>query len=140
MQFRRTISLLLLSVYLTSICGYAATILLCHCPHSRHYEVCHKSCCHSACAHVHSHGDGINADDRCNCKHDHSTEIDLYDIAKQIGTIVSPVVSDCILSTADDTGRILASVESRTFERRKIPLPHSPARGFHSLRAPPVSA
>lgn len=140
MQFRRTISLLLLSVYLTSICGYAATILLCHCPHSHHYEVCHKSCCHSACAHVHSHDDGIHADDRCNCKHDHSTEIALYDIAKHTETAVQPVASDCLLSPTGDSERIFASVASRTFERRKIPLPQSPARSRHSLRAPPVSA
>ena len=128
-----------MSVYLTSICGYAATILLCHCPHSHHYEICHKSCCCTACAHVHSHDNGINADDRCNCNHDHSTEIDLYDIAKQTAS-VSPVVSDCIISFADDTEQIFASVANRHFDRRKIPLPQPPARGFLSLRAPPVSA
>lgn len=140
MRFRRTISLLLLSVYLTSICGYAFTILLCHCPHSRHYEVCHSTCCHPTCSHTHSLGDGIKADDRCRCKHDHTTEIDLYDIAKQIAAVASPVVSDCIIQPADDADRLFASVAARHFARRKIPLPHSPARGIHSLRAPPVSA
>lgn len=117
MPFRKAISLFILSVYLTSICGYTATILLCHCPHSRHYEVCHKGCCCTACTHAQTFGDGIKADDRCKCKHSHSTEIDLYDIARQA-----------------------SSVASRRFERRKIPLPQSPARVLRSLRAPPVSA
>lgn len=138
MRFRRIISLLMLSVYLTSICGYAATVLLCHCPHAHHYEVCHKSCCCSACAHAHSHGYGIENDDRCNCKHSHSTEIDLYDIAKQAAS-VAPAVCDCIIPAADDTDRIVAEVAIKHFERRKIPLPQSPARGFRALRAPPVS-
>lgn len=140
MPFRKAISLFILSVYLTSICGYTATILLCHCPHSRHYEVCHKGCCCTACTHAQSFGDGIKADDRCKCKHSHSTEIDLYDIARQASSVAAPVVSDCILPASDDTERIFASVASRRFERRKIPLPQSPARVLRSLRAPPVSA
>ena len=140
MPFRKAISLFILSVYLTSICGYALTILLCHCPHSRHYETCHKNYCCISCYHAHASGDGIKAQDSCGCKHKHTTEIDLYDIARQIASVAAPVVSDCLLPAADDTARLFASVEIRLFERRKIPLPQSPARVIRSLRAPPVSA
>lgn len=138
MKLRRAISFLMLSVYLASVCGYALTILTCHCPHSGHH---HDHGCKCVCTEcVHSHSDGINADDRCNCKHKHTTEISLYDIAKHTGKIIAPLVSDCTATIIDDSDRVFASVENILTEQRKIPLPVSPALIACGLRAPPVLA
>lgn len=138
MRLRRLISFLMLSVYLTSVCGYALTIILCHCPHSQHYKAHHCTCVE--CAHSHVDGDGIKADNRCDCKHKHTTEISLYDIAKHTGEVVKPLVSDCIMTIIDSSERVFASVENTLTEQRKIPLPTSPATLACGLRAPPVSA
>ena len=138
MKLRKVISMLMLSVYLTSVCGYALTIILCHCPHSQHYKEHHCVC--AQCGHTHIDGDGIKADDRCDCKHNHTTEISLYDIAKHTSVVVTPVVSDCIVKTIDERDRLFASVERQLTEQRKVPLPSSPFSPLHALRAPPVLA
>ena len=138
MKLRRAISFLMLSVYLASVCGYAFTILMCHCPHSGHR---HNHECKCACVEcVHSHDDGISADEGCNCKHKHTTEISLYDIAKHTGDVVKPLVSDCIMTIIDSSERVFASVDNILTEQRKIPLPVSPVPLARGLRAPPVLA
>lgn len=138
MKLRKVIAMLMLSVYLTSICGYALTIILCHCPNSQHYKEHHCTCVQ--CGHTHIDGDGIKSDDRCDCKHNHTTEISLYDIAKHTSVVVTPAVSDCIVKTTDECDRLFVSVERLLTEQRKVPLPDEPLTILHALRAPPVLA
>lgn len=129
---------MMLSIYLISICGYALTIILCHCPHSRHYKEHHCIC--AECVHVQTHDDGIKADDACKCKHKHTTEIALYDTTKQSDRIVAPVVVDCIANIIEDNDRYCNDIGTLLTEQRKIPLPTPPDIALRASRAPPVSA
>ena len=93
MKLRRLISLIMLSVYLTSICGYAISIILCHCPHAKHYLTEHVGVHCGHCSIHHSQCDGMSQFEMpCMCKHKHTTEISLYDISKKIQSATAPAV------------------------------------------------
>ncbi|MGN0091487.1 MAG: hypothetical protein ACI35M_00255 [Alistipes sp.] len=138
MKLRKVIALLMLSIYSVSICGYALTIILCHCPHSRHYKEHHCIC--AECAHAQTYTDGIKADDACKCKHKHTTEIALYDTAKQSAKVVAPVAVDCIAGIVADTDRYCAEAGTRLTEQHTTPLPTPPDIARRASRAPPVRA
>lgn len=131
-------SIVLLSVYLISICGYSATILSCHCHGLQAVEtrcMCHH--CHTGYT-----GEGIAASDMCHCLHSHSTNIALYDISKKVQHIV---VLPCTTPYAEpDAARLTADIlhafGRRTQCVRSVQLPPAPWLGTAALRAPPVVA
>lgn len=142
MKLRRMISLVMLSVYLTSICGYGMSVILCHCPHAKHYLTEHVGVHCSHCSDRHAHCDGIAQFEMpCMCKHKHTTEVSLYDISKKIQSAAAPAVlfqhPDLVAGTdvpePEESG-------FRRFAQRNTPLPSSPHALCSALRAPPVSA
>lgn len=141
MKLKRIISSLLLAVYATSVLGYAATIIFCHCSRSDHFRERHhiaSTCCH--CCHHHSTAEGVRAEHSCDCHHDHTTEIDLYDKTRLADKLAKPLICYALAATitAHDTDRTGGS-ESSYFQL-KIPLPQQPLSTSTALRAPPVKA
>ncbi|MBQ7856631.1 MAG: hypothetical protein IJ348_05900 [Alistipes sp.] len=140
MKLRSYIASVLLTVYLVSVCGYALTVILCHCERSGHYTTHHKECC--ACHH-HAHHEaceGIHADNTCNCLHKHTTEIELYDVAKEANPTLAPLSCDILLPDLESAEESRAECFGEQFLQRKIPLPQSIVGHVAALRAPPVSA
>lgn len=142
MKLRRLISLIMLSVYLTSICGYAISIILCHCPHAKHYLTEHVGVHCGHCSIHHSQCDGMSQFEMpCMCKHKHTTEISLYDISKKIQSATAPAVlcQHPDLVAGIDVPEPEES-DFRRFVRRNTPLTSSPHAECSALRAPPVLA
>lgn len=142
MNLRRIIASLLLAVYATSVLGYAATIILCHCPQSEHFRSHHHSahvnasCCH----HHHSTASGIHAQNGCNCAHKHTTEIDLYDKTRIADALVKPLVCNALAEMLSPLDTSLPSNGENAYFQLKIPLPEQPLSALAALRAPPVKA
>ncbi|MBO5772052.1 MAG: hypothetical protein J6R09_05395 [Alistipes sp.] len=142
MKLRQIISLLLLAVYLTAGWGYALSVTLCHCSHSDHFQEFHASshhCC-SACASAHRsihEGDSI-VDATCGCHHNHSNEIDLYDISRNIAAVTAPTEQPAMIATIDKSEIEFDNVILRLGVQLKIPLPDDPAKATSALRAPPA--
>lgn len=142
MKLRRVISIVMLSVYLTSICGYAASVILCHCPHAKHFLTEHAGVHCGHCSECHAACDGTAGFEMpCMCKHKHTTEISLYDIAKKVQSATAPAVlcqhPDLVAGT--EVPEPAGSGFGR-FARQNTPLPSSPHVQCSALRAPPVSA
>lgn len=133
MKLRRLTAILMLAVYLFSICGYAVVILACHCPSSRHYH--EKHICQHGCMH-HAEQDGINAP-TCGCHHKHTTDVELYDKAKRAQQFVAPIVCES-LETEPTTDIFVTEI--RLDCQRKVPIQSSPRSTCRALRAPPVFA
>lgn len=136
MRGKRFISQLLLVIYLMASCGGMLSVILCHCTHSTHIQTHHCYCNHCC-----SKGEGIKLPNGCNCYHDHSTEIDLYDYEKTLSTTLTPAIC-ALLPALQDV--IDFSTEqnpvSRHLDRRKTPLLISEFVSLKGLRAPPVIA
>lgn len=143
MKLRSVISSLLLAVYATSVLGYALTIILCHCSRSEHFRTHHCSGEHTvACCHHHAPlaGDGIRTNHACDCHHDHTTEIDLYDTTRIANTLAEPLVCYALPAMIADQTISPVGVRVATLTKRKIPLPEEPTSTSAALRAPPVIA
>lgn len=141
MRLRRIIALFILAVYTTCIAGYSYTILTCQCHHSSEH-VCHeKGCCHSSpvCHQSDTSTAGLISENRCHCKHSHSTEIELYDIQKKQDNI-HPLVSDCEPAHQTCCNDLLkqAKIPFDSHQTWGIPLPGAPLPW--ALRAPPALA
>lgn len=140
MKLKRVISSLLLAVYATSVLGYAATIIFCHCSRSDHFRERHHivaTCCH---CHHHSCADGIHAERGCDCRHDHTTEIDLYDKTRLADKLTKPLVCYALAATITVLDADEALRGESSYFQLKIPLPQQPLSASTALRAPPVKA
>ena len=140
MRIRSYIASLLLTIYLVSVGGYALSVIYCHCPQSEHYKSHTKVCC--SCSHSHQHGcDGIRAERRCDCNHKHTTEVELYDVAKVVNPLINSLICEMIPSDTTLSECYAAECFGHSFfVRLKIPLPQSAVASSAALRAPPVLA
>lgn len=138
MKLSRVIAALLFGIYVMSSCGAMLSVILCHCERSAHYAA-HHCCdhCHSCSAEA---GEGIKAQTGCDCHHDHSTEIDLYNHEETFLPTLAPAVC-AILPTLLQVEPVLTTGQTiKHLDRRKIPLPQSDFVSTKALRAPPVIA
>lgn len=135
MRVKRSISLLLLAIYLMSSVGGMLSVILCHCTRSTHIQTQH--CC---CNHCHSQGEGIKLPDGCNCYHDHSTEIDLYNHERNSIAHYSPIICIVLPDMQELLQADIAQSKLKHLDCRKIPLPQSEFAAIQGLRAPPVIA
>ena len=137
MGVKRVISSLLLAVYIMASCGAMLSVILCHCTRSTHFQTHHS--CH-CCSHCHSNGEGIKLPSNCDCTHDHSTEIDLYDYEKIFIADLAPNVCAIFRSMQTEVAFSLEGEKLKYLDKRKIPLPESEFVALTGLRAPPVIA
>ena len=144
MKLRRIISLLLLAVYLTAGGGYALSVTLCHCSHSEHFQEFHapKHHCCSACHTAHKSTENRASisviDSSCDCLHNHSNEITLYDVPRSVSTLDTPVEHIATTTSLDLYEVVYDNIISLLGDRRNTPLTDSPERATSALRAPPV--
>lgn len=135
MKVRRYISLLLLAIYVMSSTGGMLSVILCHCTRSTHIQTHH--CC---CDHCHSQGEGIKLPDGCNCYHDHSTEINLYNYERTAVATILPAICTILPDMQQSDKTDCKQPALKHLVRRKIPLSTIHIASAKGLRAPPVIA
>ena len=139
MRLKGAISSLILAIYLVASCGGMLSVILCHCDHSQHYKTLHHCCSEHHCC-LHNDGEGIKLPMGCNCLHDHSTEVDLYNCEKSLIFSHIPVICTTLHQMQEPSDFDTNHTIAKHFERRKIPLPESEFAAIQGLRAPPVIA
>ena len=140
-RIRSVIATILVAIYAVATFGYDLSVTLCHCNHSHHVQLHHSHDCHSChdCKHNTS-GDGISSANPCNCLHDHSTDIDIYDKTRIVNRLIRPSVCSAVIPTTSSPYNLPTTFASRTYPDGDTALPDAPDRGCFGLRAPPVFA
>lgn len=139
MKLKRLISSLLLAIYLVAGCGGMFSVILCHCHRSQHFLSHHSCCCSHHCCANHN-GEGIKAQAGCNCLHDHSTEIDLYNHERSVSKLCPPIICLTLPTMQEQVLTTESHSTIKRLDRRKIPLPTADFVALKGLRAPPVIA
>lgn len=138
-SMRGVIAAVLVAIYAVATFGYDLSVTLCHCSQSEHVRLHHSHDCHD-CRHHNTPSDGISASHCCNCSHDHSLEIDIYDKTRIANPLIKPLVCDAIIPATFSPQTLAITFKPEPVRRDAEPLPDEPDKGIFGLRAPPVLA
>ncbi len=140
-SLRGVIAALLVAIYAVATFGYDLSVTLCHCTQSEHVRLHHSHECHD-CHHCQHNAatDGISSSRSCDCSHDHSPEIDLYDKNRTSNPLIKPLVCDAIIPATFSPQTLAISFKAEPIESDAEELPDAPDEAPFGLRAPPVLA
>lgn len=135
----------MLLLYLMVMVVGNVSLIVCDChlhhSHQRDNDSQHVCCCGHC--HASDFQDHFNStvDSKCGCMHDHSTEVELYTVARSSADDMSErsVILAALLSMpvcGDDS--IIDSCEKKDYSLYILPPPSSAKEGCSSLRAPPA--